>query len=108
MNGSHEDGRAWCSEKALDEKGSRVTLQARLELVDADGEVCERLEASRLPTDRIDLYRHHRLLALDLAAALPERACGGRARAIVSVRNDGPAPLVVHRTNSSLLLAASG
>lgn len=105
VNGSREDGRAWCSEKDLDEKGSTVTLEARVELVDDDGAVCAELGTEEIPADRIDLYRHHRLLSLAVNAVVPEEPCGRTARGTVSVHTDGPAPVVVHRSNSTLLIA---
>lgn len=104
VNGSREDGRAWCREDALDEGGSTVTLRARMELVGEDGNACAELAAQALPADRIELHRHHRLLSLALETSLPERPCGRQARVTLAVHNDGPAPVVVHRTNSSLLL----
>lgn len=105
VNGSREDGRAWCPENALDEQGSTVTLQARVELVDDGGAVCAELGTEEIPADRIDLYRHHRLLSLAVDAAVSEEPCGRTARVTVSAHNDGPAPLVVHRSNSTLLIA---
>jgi hypothetical protein len=104
VNGSREDGKAWCSEKSLDEQGSTVGLQARVELIDDDGAACAELGTEGIPADRIDLYRHHRLLSLDLDVDVPEQLCGQTARATVSAHNDGPAPLVVHRSNSTLLV----
>lgn len=107
VNGSREEGQAWCREGALDEAGSTATLTARLELLAADGTVCEELAATTTDPDHIDLLRHHRLLSADLEAILPAEPCGTSARLRVDLRNDGPAPLVVHRANSSALLVGS-
>lgn len=104
VNGSREDGRAWCPENALDEAGSTATLQLRAELLDEGGAVCTEFGAETTPADHIDLYRHHRLLSIGLAATMPEQPCGKTVRVVARVTNDGPAPLVVHRTNSTLLV----
>lgn len=107
VNGSREEGRAWCREDALDEAGSTATLTARLELLDADGTVCEELAAESTEPDHIDLLRHHRMLSAYLEAILPAEPCGTTARLRVDLRNEGPAPLVVHRANSSALLVGT-
>lgn len=105
VNGSREDDRAWCSEGDLDEEGSTVSVTQRAELVDADGVVCEALETETTAPDHIDLYRHHRLVSLELVGTVPEAPCGSTVRLTVGVHNDGPAPVVVHRSNSSLIAA---
>ncbi|PZO61935.1 MAG: hypothetical protein DI635_13565 [Pseudoxanthomonas suwonensis] len=107
MNGSREEGRAWCREGAIDEAGSTATFTARLELLHADGAVCAELAVESTAPDHIDLLRHHRMLFADLESILPADPCGTTARLRVDLRNDGPAPLVVHRANSSALLVGS-
>lgn len=104
INGSREDGRAWCSEAILDEGGSTVSAELRAELVDASGAVCGTLGTEATESDHIDIWRHHRLLSLELEATLPEDPCGETVRISASVHNEGPAPLVVHRSNSSLVV----
>lgn len=104
VNGSREDDRAWCSEGELDEAGSTARVELKAELIDADGAVCDELGAEMTERDHIDLYRHHRVLSLELVEALPEVPCGETVRVSASVHNDGPAPLVVHRSNSSLVV----
>ena len=47
------------------------------------------------------------MLFADLESILPAEPCGTTARLRVDLRNDGPAPLVVHRANSSALLVGS-
>src|SRR5699024_10897276 len=106
VNGSREDDKAWCDEDDLDEAGSTATLRGRMALIDADGAICDEIADEELPADHIDLYRHHRLLSLALEATAPEQPCGQTARVTISVQNDGPAPLVVHRLNSALLLTS--
>lgn len=104
INGSREDDRAWCSEDQLDEAGSTVQVELISELIDAEGMVCEELGTVATDRDHIDLYRHHRLLSLELEVTLPEDPCGETVRISASVNNEGPAPLVVHRSNSSLVV----
>ncbi|MGP9539873.1 hypothetical protein ACT3SP_17925 [Brachybacterium sp. AOP43-C2-M15] len=104
VNGSREDDRAWCSKDDLDEAGSTASVELRAELVDAGGEVCEVLGEETTEPDYIDLYRHHRLLSLELVETVPGTPCGDTVRVSASVHNDGPAPLVVHRSNSSLVV----
>lgn len=106
VNGSREDDRAWCAEDELDEAGSTVNAEMRAELIDAGGAACGVLGTAATTPDHIDLYRHHRLLSLELTEALPETPCGETVRLTVSVNNDGPAPLVVHRSNSSLAVVS--
>src|SRR5699024_12112915 len=101
VNGSREDDKAWCDEDDLDEAGSTTTLRGRMDLIDADGAVCDEIADEELPADHIDLYRHHRLLSVMLEATAPEQPCGQTVRVAISVQNDGPAPLVVHRSNST-------
>lgn len=104
VNGSREEGRAWCSEGALDDAGSTVTTRLTAQLVDAGGDVCAELGTASTEPDHIDLYRHHRLLSLELTHSLPESPCGKTVRVSMSVHNDGPAPVVVHHANSSLVV----
>ncbi|AXK46193.1 hypothetical protein [Brachybacterium saurashtrense] len=104
VNGSREDGRAWCTERSLDESGSTVQVELRTDVLDADGEVCETLGTETTQPDSIDIYRHHRLLSLDVAEEVPAQRCGPTVRVTARVFNDGPAPLVVHRSNSSLVV----
>lgn len=106
VNGSREDGRAWCAKDELDEAGSTVNAEMRAELVDAGGAVCGDLGTAATGPDHIDLYRHHRLLSLELTEVLPESPCGETVRVTVNVHNHGPAPLVVHRSNSSLTVVS--
>lgn len=103
VNGSREDGRAWCTMDALDERGSTVEVSVHAELVDASGAVCAELSGAATKPDHIDLYRHHRLLSLDHVSALPSDRCGDLVRISLTVRNQGPAPVVVHQQNSTLV-----
>ncbi|MEO2097646.1 MAG: hypothetical protein ABGX90_10945 [Brachybacterium sp.] len=103
-NGSRKDGRAWCAEGALDEEGSITSARIRADLLGTDGSVCDVLGAETTARDRIDLCRHHRLLSLELVQDISENPCGSVVRVSARVLNEGPAPLVVHRSNSLLVM----
>lgn len=105
VNGSRENGRAWCSQDQVDETGSTATVTVRAELLDADGKVCAELGSTSTQPDRVDRYRHHRLLSLELEPTFPADPCGDTVRFSASVANEGPAPLVVHQLNSTLVVA---
>lgn len=85
-NGSRKDGRAWCAEGALDEEGSITSARIRADLLDTDGAVCDVLGAEPTARDRIDLYRHHRLLSLELVEDISENPCGSAVRVSARVR----------------------
>ncbi|MFC0675721.1 hypothetical protein [Brachybacterium hainanense] len=104
LGGSREAGRVWCSPDGVDPAGSTTGLLLRADLVGEDGAVCAALGEIGTPPEHIDLYRHHRLLSLELDALVPEEPCGARIRVGVEVQNRGPAPLVVHAANSSLVV----
>lgn len=102
VNGSREAGRTWCGPEDLHEAGSAVGIQLRLDVLGADGEVCGRIAVADT-SESVTLERHHRLLALEETAEVPASVCGERLRAAVVVENRGPASLVVHAANSSLI-----
>lgn len=85
-NGSRKDGRAWCAEGAPDEEGSITSARIRADLLDTDGAVCDVLGAETTARDRIDLYRHHRLLSLELVEDISENPCGSAVRVSARVR----------------------
>lgn len=104
-NGSREDGRTWCVEDDVDIEGSTVEATYSAEVLDADGEVCDSRE---LATTRTEIVRftHHRVLPTEHRAREPMSTCGDTVRYVVTVVNDGPAPVVIHRSNSTLLVLA--
>lgn len=102
VNGSNEDGTTWCAPGTIDVAGSRYQAEARLDVVDADGRACQSLGNSQ-HGEPLTRARHHRLLPLEAGWEIPAELCGDRVRATVVVENDGPAPLVVHRSNSSMI-----
>lgn len=104
VNGSSEVGRTWCTEDALDEAGSTVSSEIRVEVLGANGTVCEVVGAETAPEEHVDLYRHHQLLFQETSVQVPAAPCGQSVRVTVSVQNSGPAPLVVHQNNSSLVV----
>lgn len=102
VNGSQEDGHTWCSANDLDTAGSSFNAELRIDVVDERGRACESVETSSV-RERLSLERHHRLLAMEVAARVPEDLCGDRVRVGVCLTDAGPAPLVVHASNSSLI-----
>lgn len=106
VNGSREAGRTWCAEGELDEEGSVVSASLRVELLAADGTVCDVVAEQSAPEEHVDLYRHHQLLFQEAAVQIPGEPCGDSVRVTASVDNAGPAPLVVHQNNSSLIVVA--
>lgn len=102
VNGSREAGRTWCAQDDLDEAGSEFDAELRVDVLDANGEVCETV-GQELTAETLPLERHHQLLSLSAEFDLPEGLCGDTLRASVVVDNRGPASLVVHASNSSLI-----
>lgn len=104
INGSREGGRAWCSEGDLDEKGSTAAMETRIELLAPDGEVCDVIATQKSPAVHVSVYRHHYLMSQELEAHIPADPCSDAALVTVLADNGGPAPLVVHESNSSLVV----
>ena len=102
VNGSREDGRTWCAKDDLDEKGSTFDAELRVDVLDGDGKVCATI-GKKTVTEALPLERHHQLLPLTAEFTVPEKLCGDALRAAVVVDNQGPASLVVHASNSSLI-----
>lgn len=102
INGSREHGRTWCSKPVIDRAGSDVLVTLSADATSA-GKACARIGALAKRTS-ISRLRHHELLHLELETiSVPRDACGDRVRLTVTVQNSGPAALVVHETNSSLI-----
>lgn len=106
VNGSREDGRTWCQEDELHEDGSDFDIELRLDVLDEDGTTCGTVNVEE-ERQTLSLERHHQLIARDATFILPEALCGPTVRASVVVENRGPAPLVVHASNSSMLTLAA-
>lgn len=102
VNGSREDGRTWCAQDDLDEKGSTFDVELRIDVLDANGDACAVL-GTKTVTESLRLERHHQLLPLAAEFTVPAQLCGSTLRAAVVVDNRGPASLVVHASNSSLI-----
>lgn len=102
VNGSREQGKAWCAGKDIDETGNTFTAESRLDVVGVDGAICGTLDVEKHEVE-IDKWRHHQLLHLDRKVAVPAGLCGSRLRVSVVVDNQGPAAIVVHGQNSSLV-----
>lgn len=100
VNGSREGGRAWCDEETLDEAGS--TAEYRVEVEQPNGPSTCR--TSRSYDVHIDGLVHHYVASLTRELR-QEASCGGPITARVTVHNEGPAPLVLHRQNSEIIVA---
>ena len=103
VNGSSEDGRTWCPEDQVDPTGSAAELTYRLDVIDGNGEVCDSRTLD-VEDARIERLTHHLVLHGDSPIAHSAGACGSRLRFVVVLENEGPAPLVIHRSNSTFLL----
>lgn len=102
VNGSREKGKAWCAGQDIDESGNTFAAETRLDVIGDDGTVCGTLDVEKREVE-IDKWRHHQLLHLDRKVAVPAELCGSRLRVSVVVDNQGPAAIVVHGQNSSLV-----
>lgn len=102
-NGSREDGTTWCAEDDVDSAGSVLEVTYRTDMLDSSGEVCASTE-NVTTRARIVRFTHHRIIHVAHPATAPLSTCGDTARVVVEVQNDGPAPVVVHRSTSTLLL----
>ena len=100
--GSTEDGTQWCTEDHIDPTGSHYRFEVRFDVIGADGKVCGTIDSGRR-TEYLDTYRHHELYHVEKSVMVPTELCGETIRASVSVRNDGPAGLLVHRQNTSMV-----
>ncbi|MCG7426672.1 hypothetical protein MHY20_03430 [Helcobacillus sp. ACRRO] len=111
LNGSTEGGRRLCSTPGLDDAGSTAALEFRTVALDDSGRVCGTYGRTETRI-RISRLRHHELVPLTHRATIPppNDRCGKELRMQVRVLNEGPADLVVHRANSSLIAdrAATG
>ncbi|MGP5090397.1 hypothetical protein [Brachybacterium tyrofermentans] len=102
FGGSREDGRTWCGKDDIDTGASTFEVETRMDVIGSNGAVCGAIDASR--TDmHLKRFRHHQLLHVERYAAVPDEVCGDRVRISVLIENTGPASLVVHRENSSMI-----
>lgn len=99
VNGSREDGRAWCDEGSLDEAGSEVIY--RIDVEQRYGpSTCV---ASKSYGVHIDGLVHHYVASLAEELG-PDSDCEGGIAARITVHNEGPAPLVAHRQNTEVIV----
>ncbi|MGO1228896.1 MAG: hypothetical protein ACTMH5_18895 [Brachybacterium sp.] len=99
VNGSREDGRAWCDEGSLDKAGS--TAVYRIDLEQSNGPSTCGSSASY--DVHIENLVHHYVASLTQELG-QESDCEGPVTARVTVHNAGPAPLVLHRQNSEIIV----
>lgn len=103
VSGSREDGHAWCDEETLDDEGSEAELLVGLERA-GDSTSCS---SEVRHAAQIDGLVHHYVASVVHELATDPR-CDGAVRLRVSVRNEGPAPLVLHRQNTEILIVQQG
>lgn len=103
VNGSREGGKPLCTRPTIDKKGSEFEVKLRVDVRDASGRVCESRDLSGTLA-RVDRTTHHALVPVGDVKSFDDGACGDEAEYVLSVRNHGPAALVVHGESSSLLL----
>lgn len=100
--GSTEDGTQWCAEGVIDPTGSHFRFEVRYDVIDADGSVCGTIDSGRR-SEYLDTYRHHQLYHVGKSVKIPADLCGDTIRTSVNLRNEGPAGLLVHRQNTSMV-----
>lgn len=106
VNGSTEDGRAWCEGAQVHTGGSAVELTYRADVLDGDGNVCDsRIIATE--SEPIDWHTHHQILATEVRSEELLAACGTTVRYVVAIENEGPASVVVHQANSTFLAVSA-
>lgn len=103
INGSRENGRAWCDTSTVDPEGSGVDLLLQIDLLDADGHRCDEIDGQPVAV-HIDRFTHHRLVDINLDAAVPDQPCGSSLRVSLIADAQGPAPVVVHGAGSSFVV----
>lgn len=95
-----------CTPEILDERGSTVAVNSYAEVLD-DGEVCDRVEIQE-DSERISDTVHHKLLGTPLTGpGALQNPCGDQIRLVQTVENSGPAPVVVHRNSSNIVVSAA-
>jgi hypothetical protein len=102
VNGSWENGRAWCDAATVDPEGSKVEIALRADVLDAEGQPCDEIGVY---SDKvyIDMLKHHQLMNLVREIEVPHESCGSSLRFSSTVVAAGPAPVVVHGSASSFV-----
>ena len=93
-----------CTPDMLDERGSTVDVTISVDVLDG-GEVCRRFEVQEF-SEHISHQVHHRILSVSpVRIELPEGLCGDSIRMMQTIDNEGPAPVVVHRGSSNIVVS---
>jgi hypothetical protein len=100
QNGSKDssDGDFLCDASSLDKRGSRVSAALSQEMVASDGTECGEPRERRLD-HLIDHHQHHYIFTIDGEYEEPA-GCHGAPRFKITLKNDGPAPVVVHSNST--------
>lgn len=105
--GSQEDGQTWCQPDDIDITGSEFEIETRMDVLGVDGTVCGSLGTNERKIS-LDTYRHHQTLYLETDLTIPGDLCGRQVRLASVIVNSGPASLVVHRGNSTMVITETG
>lgn len=105
VNGSTDgsDG-PLCPLSGIDARGSTVSVVSHVQVLDR-GRVCDTLEV-QADSIHIDRMTHHRILGSPvLHNVLDGGLCGTTLQVTQTVTNDGPAPVVIHRGGTNVVVA---
>lgn len=100
--GSTEDGTQWCTQEVIDQTGSHYRFEVRFDVIGSDGKVCGTIDSGRRD-EYLDTYRHHQLYHVEKSVTVPVDLCGDTIRTSVNLLNRGPAGLLVHGENTSMV-----
>lgn len=101
--GSTENGTTWCTGDHINIQGSDFDVQTRMDVLDLDGKVCQSLGVNARSIS-LDTYRHHQTLFMETELTIPDDLCGRQVRYSTVIVNGGPASLLVHQANSSMII----
>ncbi|MGY5765402.1 hypothetical protein ACXET9_09380 [Brachybacterium sp. DNPG3] len=104
--GSTENGTTWCTEDGIDIQGSDFDVETRMDVLALDGTVCQTLGVNER-TISLNTYRHHQTLSMETGLTIPDDLCGRQIRYATVIVNRGPAALLVHQANSSMVITES-
>ncbi|GAA1327092.1 hypothetical protein GCM10009592_13560 [Brachybacterium rhamnosum] len=100
--GSTEGGTQWCTQEVIDQTGSHYRFEVRYDVIGSDGNVCGTIDSGRRE-EYLDTYRHHQLYHVEKSVTVPADLCGDTIRTSVNLLNRGPAGLLVHGENTSMV-----
>lgn len=107
-NGSKDDTEDnLCLGRLVDRDGSNISSTTKLELLDGV-DVCREMIIDSQSIE-IDHLVHHKLIgSRHFVESFLDEPCGQQLRISQSIRNEGPAAIIVHRGSSSVVVSGSG